>query len=71
MNYEQKFEIALTLESNGFDARDIEDVLNAIYTNDYELLQTSLGPICDLLESLDLCIDAYDIKPIARFMNQL
>ena len=69
MTYTEKFNIALTLEDSGITNSDLNDVLNAIYTGDHELLQTSLGWICDVLESLEISINAYDIKPIYRFLQ--
>jgi len=71
MTYSQKLEIRLKLLKQGIDENDLREVLNAIYTNDYELLQTSLSVTCDILESVGLGINILELKPMYRFLTEI
>jgi|AntAceMinimDraft_16_1070373.scaffolds.fasta_scaffold05087_12 hypothetical protein len=65
-----KLDIALKIEALGLTAGSIEEVRSAFFTNDYDLLNSSLFQECNIIEKLGFSIDRTDLRLLSRIAQE-
>lgn len=68
MTYNQKFEIALSLESAGITSSDLNNLQCAIYTNDQDLVNSEFAWMHEDLEKIG--ITPANLKSVLRWIGE-